>query len=104
MNEGYRTYRVQVGAERVNFAGRRLSHIPADPTQQKGVDFTLYDTPDEGRKLYVQEWVKDQGTDVRTPGERAGHYDWIGGALLTEEEAKEKHSQIFDKLLEQAQD
>jgi hypothetical protein len=105
-SEGYRIEFVQVGhhtsiedtAELARFTGRKLSHIPGDIRQPRGMDFTLYETPDEGRKLYVKEWVMEGGTQRRA-GERTTTYNQIGGALYSEEEAREKYSQIFEELL-----
>jgi hypothetical protein len=87
MSEGYSEQRVQVGlAEWATFTGRNVGHILGDINQPRGYDLTLYETPDQGLKVHVKEWVAQRPTDIRPPREAATRYSWTGGGLFTEEE------------------
>lgn len=104
MSEGYSTLHVKVGAELVSFTGKELIRAPGALSEraedQRGQDFTLYETPDEGRKLHVQEW-RIRGSIERRPGESAAEIERTG-TLYSEEEAKQKFPQVFEELLKRA--
>ena len=107
MNEGYSLQRVQVGTKWTSFTGRKLSHIHGEVSigaqDQRGQDFTLYETPHEGRKVYVQEW-QIKGSLQRGRGERAARFERIEGALYSEEEARQKHPEALEELLKRVHD
>ena len=91
----------------VSFTGRVASHIPGElregAEEQSGQDFTLYKTPDEGLKLHVQEWTIQRRVHRRM-GERPAECYLLGGALYSEAEAKQRHPEIFEALVELARD
>ncbi len=101
MSDGYSIQHVKVGAELVSFTGRELSRVPSAVNERteehRGQDFTLYETPTEGRKLYVQEW-RIKGNVERKTLETAAEVERTG-ALYSEEEAKEKHPKVLEELL-----
>ena len=108
MSEGYNTQPVQVGTEWTSFTGRKLSQIHGEVSvtaeDQRGHDFTLYETPHEGRKLHVQEWQIKGTIQKRDSEERAARFERIEGALYSEEEARQKYPEAFEKLLKRAHD
>ena len=107
MSEGYDTQRIQIGTEWTSFTGRKLSQIHGEVSigaqDQRGRDFTLYETPHEGRKVYVQEW-QIKGSLQRGLGERAAKFERIAGALYSEEEARQKHPEAVEELLKRVHD
>ncbi len=106
MSEEYNTQHVRVGAQLVSFTGRELSSIPGavdeQSEEQQGQDFTLYETPTEGRKLHVQEW-RIKGNVERKTLETAAAIERTG-ALYSEEEAEQKHPKVLEELLRLALD
>jgi hypothetical protein len=89
------------------FAGKevgRASWVLGHGEEGMGVGaFTLYETPDEGYKLYAVESTIEAADVVRRPEQRAA-----GGAtnraLYSEEEARRKYPELFDRLLKIAED
>ena len=109
MSEGYNIQRVQVGTtDWTSFTGRKLSQINGEVSiaaeDQRGRDFTLYETPQEGRKLHVQEWQIEGNIQKRDSRERAAKFERIEGALYSEEEARQKYPEAFEELLNRAHD
>jgi hypothetical protein len=101
VSEEYGTLRVRVGEEIVEFVGRELIHAPGERNERTnephGQDFTLYETPDEGRQLHVQEW-RIKGNTERKTLETAAEIERIG-ALYSEEDAKKTYPKVLEELL-----
>jgi hypothetical protein len=106
VSEGYSTQYVKVGARLVSFTGRELVRVRGAANErteeQRGQDFTLYETPDEGRKLYVQEWRIKANTERKTL-ETAAEIERTG-VLYSEEEANQKHPEVLEELSKLARD
>jgi hypothetical protein len=89
------------------FVGKEVGRIPGILDQSEKETrhgfFTLYETPDEGYRLYAVESTIEASDDVRREGRRA-----VGGAtsraLYSEEEARRKYPELFDRLLNTAED
>src|SRR5215203_7099941 len=85
------------------FTGKKVSDISRRVSQSgkemRDEFFTLYETPHEGYKLYVEVSATDAPNDVRQLGHRAA-----GGSttrvLFSEKDGKQKYPEVFDKLLE----
>ncbi len=105
VSEEYGTLRVRVGEEIVEIVGRELIHVSGERNERtnepQGQDFTLYETPDEGRQLHIQEW-RIKGNAERTALETAAEIERIG-ALYSEEDAKKTYPKVLEELLRLAQ-
>jgi len=89
------------------FTGKKVSDISRRVSQSgkemRDEFFTLYETPHEGYKLYVEVSATYAPNDVRQLGHRAA-----GGSttrvLFSEKDGKQKYPEVFDKLLEIAEE
>ncbi len=108
MGEGAREpteIRVRVGnfeaggrGEYVSFRGTELKRgVPAvlEYTEEFGRTrhYTLYETPDEGLKVYELETVR-LGSEVRQPGQRPAEVQEVAALLFTEGELRRERPEI----------
>ncbi len=109
----YETLRLRVDPTPENpdgwaeFVGKEVGHTsrPLDHGE-KGIilgDFTLYETPHEGHKLYaIEAWTEAQD-DVRMPGQRVAEVESTR-VLYSEEEARQRYPGLLDRLLGTTED
>lgn len=96
---------------RVTFRGRQIAQLQAqlqarrteDAVGMKDQVFTLYETPEEGCKLYVVESLTDATNDVRKPGHRAAEVVTTR-TLFSEEAASKDYPDFLEELLKQAKE
>lgn len=84
--------------EYVSFRGTELkSMVPAILEYTEEFDrtrhYTLYETPDEGLKIYELETVR-QGSMERQPGQRAAEVREVAGRLFTQDELRQERPEI----------
>jgi hypothetical protein len=96
----------QTAARWEEFAGKLLSRatemLNRSAAEERIRFSTLYETPREGYKLQVEESVT-KGTDVSRHGRSASRVETTR-ALYSEEEAKQKHPEMFENLLKRSQE
>lgn len=87
--------------EYVSFRGTELKRIPAILEYREDFDwtrhYTLYETPDEGLKVYELETVRE-GSMERQPGQRAAEVREVSGRLFTEDELRQERPEIARHL------
>ena len=92
---------------RVTFRGRQIAQLrrrrTEDAVGMKDQVFTLYETPEEGYKLYVVESVTDATNYVGKPGHRAAEVVTTR-TLFSEEAARKDYPDILEELLKQAKE
>ncbi len=90
------------GTEYVSFRGTELKRVPAILEYRDDFDrtrhYTLYETPDEGLKVYELETVRE-GSMERQPGQRAAELREVAGRLFTAEELRKERPEIAHHLL-----
>ncbi len=79
-----------------------LKRVPAILEYRDDFDrtrhYTLYETPDEGLKVYELETVRE-GSMERQPGQRAAELREVAGRLFTAEELRKERPEIAHHLL-----
>jgi hypothetical protein len=63
---------------------------------KSSTDFILYQTPDEGYKLYVEEYRIGETIRDKPSGESAAEVNMIRGVLLTEEQVRMKYPEVLE--------
>jgi len=107
MGEGFKQLRLQVDptpehqTSWVEFIGRQVGHTLPESSvgedEMRVKNYTLYETPNEGYKLYVVDSVSTLDT-VRQPGQGAAEGE-TRRTLYSEEEGKQKYPGVFDRII-----
>lgn len=87
--------------EYVSFRGAELSRVPvvmeSRPDFERIRHYTLYETPDEGSKVYELETVRE-GSMERQLGQPPAEVREVSGRLFTEEELRRERPEIAQHL------